>query len=413
MATKKATGTTKQNMTPEQWIRWYVSRLEKEQPAGPFVKSEHADSVKGVKDCVADVLFQAETHGAKAVAKVRKDLQDNAFQKTPHRTFRTFASLELTSHISSLSALPGDREVSSARKTALVTSFRRTLLPFHWIVALVANPAKGAPDVIRLNGNHSSRILIEQYHYLTAPPEVQLTVFYVDSQVEAVRVFQSLDLRQSMRNLRDLLYVEYHNVPALAPHPIKAALLSAFAAGLCFEHKWFRWDQILPQEKIPYVKDYADFINWARNVFAGYKLGSGEDGVKKFLSAPVVAALYRAWLYVQHPPAGAKKNLGGPVRLLAIFQRAMSTPPPTVSNKPAVMLVDAGNISKLDPEVQLNYFLSTKYLNVSRCIDKINQLTAYDTMYYITSQALFNAIHGIRGDITNTTSSPFGKAFGA
>ena len=403
--TTKATGTqstnnARQNLTPEQFMVWYVGKLEKEQQAGSFVQSELDDARKDIKKCQADVLFRAGTKEKKAEWERR--FVDDAFAQFEHRTYRTYGSLELADNISSLSPLQGDRSISDSRSTALDRSFHQALLPFNWAIAIVVDDSGNFVDVIRLNGNHSSKKLIEEYHFLTEAPEVVLTVFTVRNREEAVRAFQAMDLRQSMRTLRDLLYVEYHSVPALASYPISATLLQSFVAGLAFEYHWLKWDKLLPQEKIRFVSKYAEFIRWASRVFDGFKLGSGKGGVKKFMSAPVLAALYRAW---------DEADRRGKTALHGIFRRVMRMAVPEWNEKPVVILVRELKVSD-DPEAQLSAWLQTKYLNVSRCIDKINELTTYDTMYAITAHALYMSLNGLRGPITKVTISPYGKARG-
>jgi hypothetical protein len=406
MATKKAKGThhrtSKQKHSPlsqvESDLLALIGRIKKGDKPNPVEAVMRKQAQKDILDLRA-ALRGAAKNKTEEGALTALWGADN-FHDVPHQTYRTCVSLEATAFISGLRQVPGDRRYSRARIVALRRSMRHCLLPFRWAVAVVRKSSGEATALYRLDGNHSSILLRDSYELLNQVPELLLTVFECAGMEEVRRAYQSFNLKQSGRTLRDLIVVEYHGIPRLASTPIAPTLLQALVSGMVFDEKGLKWDQVLPQNKLTYIARNVDFIEWAAPTFKGYSLGGTKGGIRRFLSAPVVAAIYRAWCLTED------RHL-----LQDIVRRMVGASPASTAAGKAIPQ-SALTVNPADPpEVQCSHIIQLRNLNSAKALDSAVASMSYTELYDLTAKSLWMALHWRKGSVVDVKACPWTYPF--
>lgn len=328
--------------------------------------------------------------GKKERLEVTDKIKKSFFRQVPVTNVEGFVTEKLASALSQLPQVPGDRKFSPAHLTALKQSLKTCVRPFHWAIAILTNP-DGTIEVFRLDGQHSAHCFNNLKELFETAPNLILSVYDCDTMEDVRKAYQSIDLRQSGRGLKDLLYIEMHGVPALAGQGIDASLLQSIVSGICYHQYHNKWDTILPQEKIAYVRENAAFILWMHNLTKPFKrtykikveMDDGEVeivdfGIRKFLSAPCVASMYEGWkAYVENPVIKHK--------FYSVWLRVLDR----TAN--AAYLDDAA--------VAYRDYVHNTSLVVSRSLKTIEEITNYDTWYYRGCQMTY---HAMRDEPTET-----------
>jgi len=374
MATKKATGTSNE---PERVEKQMIALVDALRAGASSCKTQKAMKRAAERDI---------KRLRKESKKSAKEIAADQYFYVPHETLKGYVTLNLAALLVALSKVPYDRDIQTKHKAALRKSLEFVIRPFHWALAILRDEKGKIVAIYRLDGQHSATLITEKFELFPCAPELLLTVYECKDMTEVRRAYQAHDLKQSSRNIGDLIMIEYGGSPRLVEANIRASLVKSVVAGLTYDsYGEKQWDSTLPHERLQFVLPGSDFIIWMANLFKGFNV----KDTRKFVGAAVVAGIYRAWLIEDRE------------ELYTVMRRAISA---DIETPKAVQAKDAA--------LQLGIHIKTTSVTVSRKLKEIEKLTSYPELYAMTTCCIYHAIHNIHGHVNklNPIPLPYGPA---
>jgi hypothetical protein len=355
-----------------------------------------------------DAIRQAVLSGLskKEHSKTAEKIAAGMYANIPHKVVTVHITPTLAEKHWELPSVQYDRKENPHRSAGIKESMGGCIRLFDWVVA-VCKDADGVYQIYRLNGKHSSSIIQTFAEYFPVAPTGVLSVYYCANMAEVRSVYKACDWKGSSRGLGNLLLIEYGgNSRLVSNNPqMISGILQKIISGVCFAlhgpHVPVatpRWDQLSSLQRCRYVHTSADFIIFVSRLWEGKPMsGSSIKSIQKFSSAPIVGALYTAWLRYSDEERG---------RFATIVARILDPDANTINilrsgkkNKTTKELMD-------DPVVQFQEEIDRTTLSVRKKLRDIEELSSYEKWFGLTCQCLYNAMNGIKGPLTWDDGDP-------
>jgi hypothetical protein len=184
---------------------------------------------------------------------------------------------ELANRIATMEAFIGERPAKLGRLEFLKSKLADGI--FHsprWAVAILNGRA------IRVNGQHSSRVLIENPALFPKNLTCNLQTFHCDTNEDLADLFQQFDAPESNRGERDRInasrsiHPELANVSTTTANVAAAGIAFALADGV---------SKLGSDARCRFLGENVPFVLWI----------DGYVGQSLLRRAPVVACMYRGW----------------------------------------------------------------------------------------------------------------------
>jgi hypothetical protein len=194
---------------------------------------------------------------------------------------------ELATKFSGMPASPTERDVKAKRLKYLQDVINGGLeIAFNWSTCLILSTG----EVIRLNGQHSSRVLAEIAKANGAFPaglKVHLDQYEAESMQDAVLIFRQIDNRQSARTPDDISGAYQGVHPTLRSTPKGAARKAIEGAA------WFL--SVIRGADIPSGDDRFDLFNDTRLHAFVQMVGRILTIKTNEFTKPVIGAMFGTW----------------------------------------------------------------------------------------------------------------------